>query len=106
MSRKTTKTSKPQPRRWSLGLFRNEAGELVTTYVTTAGVPIGILKKQFKGKALFHAVYSDLTYGHARARLVKESKLQDLPVVKKATPKKPVAKKAPAKEEHLVKKAA
>ena len=110
----TTSTAK---RRWSIGLFRNASGALVTVYVTADGVPMPYEAKRVHGKILFHAVYSGMKYSAARQKLLKESGLKDKKVevkekavakkagaakaAKKSAAKKPAAKKSVAKEEHL-----
>ncbi len=96
---KRTKKNTPKARRWSLGLYRNaSSGKLVACYVTVGGKPMPY--QNVKSKILFHEVLTDMTYSEARKRLVRDSKLTDKPVAKKAPAKKS------AKEEHPVMKKA
>ncbi len=83
--------------RWSIGLFRNERGKLVTIYVRSAdGVPMPYEKKRLNGnKILFHAVYTGMKYSQARQRLLKDSGLKDQ-LVEGSANWKAVAKKAKA----------
>jgi hypothetical protein len=83
--------------RWSIGLFRNASGRLVTVYVTTEGVPMPYEKKRLNGngKILFHAVYTGMKYSQARQRLLKDSGLKD-ELVEGSANGKTVAKRAQA----------
>jgi len=88
---KKTSTTKP---RWSLGLFRNASGKLVTVYVTTEGVVMPYEKKRLNGNKILHyGVYSGMKYSQARKRLLADSGLKDELV---EANRKAVAKKAKA----------
>lgn len=64
--------------RWSIGVFRNMRGKLVTLYVTADGVPMPYEKKRLNGnKILFHQVITGVKYSAARQRLLKASGLKD-----------------------------
>src|SRR3989442_12713335 len=75
-AKKSSSTGKSP--RWSIGLFRNASGKLATVYVTADGVPMPYEKDRVNGKILFHAVYVGMKYSQARARLVKESGLDEV----------------------------
>src|SRR5256885_1870625 len=65
-------------RRWSLRLFRNASGKLVTVYVTTEGVVMPYEKKRLNGNKILHyTVYSGMKYSQARKRLLADSGLKD-----------------------------
>ena len=67
--------------RWSLGLFRNDRGMLVTVYVTSDGSPVPYLKRRVGGrKILFHRTYVGMPYSAARVQLRKDSRLKDQPL--------------------------
>jgi hypothetical protein len=67
--------------RWSLGLARNERGELITLYTRTDGTPMQSEKKRLNGgKILFHEVITGVKYSQARGQLIKHSGLKDEPV--------------------------
>ncbi len=90
------KQAKKTPQRWSLGLWRNARGELVTCYCSIKGEPAPYQKKMMpKGtKILFFAVYKGVTFKEARARLLRDSKLVAKKVSKKSTPKEEIRRAA------------
>ena len=63
-----------QSTRWSIGLFRNGSGKLVTAYVTADGKPMPYEQKRVgRKKSLHNAVYTDMKYSEARQRLLKDA---------------------------------
>jgi len=89
---KKTTTAKP---RWSIGLFRNAVGKLVTVYVTADGEPMPYEKKRLNGngKILFHEVITGMKYSQARKQLLKDSGLKDEPVEESTNGKAKKAKR-------------
>ena len=79
MSKKTSKKSAAQPRRWSLGVFvSKETGELLVTYCTTKGRVAPYMAKSVTSKtARVHGVYKNMTFSQARAKLLKQAGIKE-----------------------------
>jgi hypothetical protein len=92
--------------RWSIGLFKSSAnGDPIVTYCRISGEVVPYMAKRVTTKkASAHGVFTDMSYAHARAQLLKQAGLkrgQKKPAAKKST----AAKQPVAKEEHLRKAA-
>jgi hypothetical protein len=67
-------TSKKAASRWSLGLFRNDAGKLSAVYVSVAGEVVPYLRERVGDRPiLFHQVYTGMKYSEARQQLLKDA---------------------------------
>jgi len=91
MSKKTSKKTAAQPRRWSLGVFTSkESGKPLVTYCRVDGTVTDYMaKKVTTKKASVHGVFKNMTYAEASAKLLKQAG----PKLVKA------AKKTPSREE-------
>jgi hypothetical protein len=74
---KSVPTEQEQPKRsprWSIGVFRNAKGNLVTVYVSADGTPMPYEAKRVgDAKILHHAVYAGMKYSEARQELLKDA---------------------------------
>jgi hypothetical protein len=97
MSKKTSKKSAAQPRRWSLGVFQSkESGVSFVTYCRIDGtVTPYMAKKVTSKKASAHGVFVDMSFAEARAKLLKQAGVKA--AGKTAKPK--AAKRTPSQEE-------
>lgn len=65
--------------RWSIGLFRNPHGKLVTIYTRKDGTPVPSAQDRVgDAEILHHGTYADMTYAEARQRLLSEAEEQGI----------------------------
>jgi hypothetical protein len=97
MTKKTSKKSAAQPRRWSLGVFTSkDSGQPLVTYCRINGeVAPYMSKKVTSRKAAAHDVFVGVTFSQARARLLKQAGIKE----KAAGKVVKAAKRTPSQEE-------
>lgn len=74
----TTKQQANGPH-WSIGVFRNDKGKLVTVYVRADGTPVPYETRRVGGRKILHfGTYSGMPYREARQQLLKDAEAAGL----------------------------
>lgn len=77
MAKNEQQTETKATPRWSLGLFRNDYGRLVTCYVRADGTPVpSEAKRVGDSEILHHDIFRGMKYSEARQQLLADAEEQ------------------------------